>query len=287
MSKPNSIEMSSNDPVDVANPRYISLVVVEDSLNQRYYNKYNEPPNRERVTSFYSRVLDLDKLNSARKDVFETTEILENILSFLPAKNIFGVRRVSRLWNDIIAASIRLQEKMFLRLDNKPQEMWTVDEEHKIGANNFEKQYCHLNNTAMTFRRINDRPAWPRSVISPIALNPMLRRMYTNLPNVLRGLMRGPSEAATFTSWVDFLQHGKSDFWNTHLTGPPCLGASVVCLTLCFGRGWSDSGLTMRDVLKFAFEIRRGINCNSSDSTRWVHRHATMYDAIDAIKKKL
>jgi hypothetical protein len=167
----------------------------------------------------------------------------------------------------------------------------------------------------------------------------MLRRMYTNLPNVLRGLMRGPSEAATFTSWVDFLQHGKSDFWNKHLTDPPCLGASVVCLTLCFGRGpstahhagyehwvpadqlnrdpckgdgyfaekltlkdhaatacifpimrtylWSDSGLTMRDVLKFAFEIRRGINCNSSDSTRWVHRHATMYDAIDAIKKKL
>jgi hypothetical protein len=111
MSKPNSIEMASNDPVDVANPRYISLVVVEDSLNQRYYNKYNEPPNRERVTSFYSRVLDLDKLNSARKDVFETTGILENILSFLPAKNIFGVRRVSRLWNDIIAASIRLQEK--------------------------------------------------------------------------------------------------------------------------------------------------------------------------------
>jgi hypothetical protein len=61
----------------------------------------------------------------------------------------------------------------------------------------------------------------------------MLRRMYTNLPNVLRGLMRGPSEAATFTSWVDFLQNGKSDFWNTHLTDPPCLGASVVCLNLC------------------------------------------------------
>lgn len=47
--------------------------------------------------------------------VFNTTELLENILSLLPAKNLFGVIRVSKQFKSVIANCPALQETMFLR----------------------------------------------------------------------------------------------------------------------------------------------------------------------------
>jgi hypothetical protein len=90
MSQPSSIDMSSSDPVDVADPRYISLVMPGFGMDDRYFDQYDVPEEKKRITRFYPRVLDLAKLNLARKEVLETCKLLENILSFLPAKNIFG-----------------------------------------------------------------------------------------------------------------------------------------------------------------------------------------------------
>jgi hypothetical protein len=72
-----------------ADPRYISNIVVSDGPLPGSESK-------KRVTRFYPRALDPKALDNARKGVFETNELLEQILLFLPAKNIFGVRRVSK-----------------------------------------------------------------------------------------------------------------------------------------------------------------------------------------------
>lgn len=57
---------------------------------------------------------------AACKATFDTNELVENILAFLPAKNIFGVIRVSKSFKSVIDTSPTLQERMFLRLKSKP-----------------------------------------------------------------------------------------------------------------------------------------------------------------------
>lgn len=69
----------------IADPRYISNIVVPEGPLPGTESK-------KRVTRFYPRVLESNVLDNARKGVFETNELLEQILLFLPAKNIFGVR---------------------------------------------------------------------------------------------------------------------------------------------------------------------------------------------------
>lgn len=54
--------------------------------------------------------------HAACKATFDTTELVESILSFLPAINIFGVIRVSKGVKSVIDGSPALQERMFLRL---------------------------------------------------------------------------------------------------------------------------------------------------------------------------
>lgn len=50
--------------------------------------------------------------------VFNTAELLENILSFLPFKNLFGVMRVSKQFKSAIDNSPTLQRMIFLRLSS-------------------------------------------------------------------------------------------------------------------------------------------------------------------------
>lgn len=64
--------------------------------------------------------------DAARKAVYNTSELLESILVCLPPKTLFGVQRVSKQFQAIITTSIPIQEKMFLRLRNKPQQSWSL-----------------------------------------------------------------------------------------------------------------------------------------------------------------
>ncbi|TKA58976.1 hypothetical protein B0A55_10563 [Friedmanniomyces simplex] len=47
--------------------------------------------------------------------VFNTAELLENILLHMPAKSVFGAQRVCRQFRDVVATSVQLQRKLFLR----------------------------------------------------------------------------------------------------------------------------------------------------------------------------
>lgn len=52
---------------------------------------------------------------TARNAVFDTIELLEEILVRLPFKNLFLVQRVSRRFQEVITTSFQIQQKMFLR----------------------------------------------------------------------------------------------------------------------------------------------------------------------------
>lgn len=209
---------------------------------------------------------DLEEPCAAREEVFETTELMEHIISFLPMKKIFNVQRVSKRWNDVIAASPGIQEKMFLRLKTTPKDMY---EARKLG-------------------RVDAGQSKPGSgmiadMVTVVAPNPELRydefcRMrrfgVTCLTHGNSVVLRwGPAPIRECLSLLD-----------TYISDPPCKVAEV-CLTVRFKipadefgcpqskpeypiKIWvdgviasSESGLTFQDVLRAALYARRQTKC--------------------------
>lgn len=80
----------------------------------------------------------------ACSSVLAIPELLENILSFLPAKMVFRVQCVSQTWKSTIAQSVSIQERLFLRYQSKPQEVWAFSsvEDERGDTNSF---CCSLN----------------------------------------------------------------------------------------------------------------------------------------------
>ncbi|KAI7342145.1 hypothetical protein KC354_g16577 [Hortaea werneckii] len=54
-------------------------------------------------------------LSAARNAVLHTTELLENILYFLPMKDLLFAQRVCTKWRELIQRSVPLQEALFFR----------------------------------------------------------------------------------------------------------------------------------------------------------------------------
>ncbi|KAK5680189.1 hypothetical protein LTS10_007116 [Elasticomyces elasticus] len=80
-----------------------------------------------------------------RQAVFATAELIENILMNAPVKSIFGSQRVSRQFRDVVATSVNLQQRMFLR---PPQpvltEVWTLvpKSEDEEESEDSDEEYC-------------------------------------------------------------------------------------------------------------------------------------------------
>jgi hypothetical protein len=53
--------------------------------------------------------------------VLQTSELLEDILVHLPARNIFGVQRVSKSFRNVIESSVPIQQKLFRRKRQDPE----------------------------------------------------------------------------------------------------------------------------------------------------------------------
>lgn len=64
--------------------------------------------------------------DAPRQAALQTTEILENILSYLPNRNVFGVQRVCRQWKEVTAGSPTIQDKLFLKLRDETPETWIL-----------------------------------------------------------------------------------------------------------------------------------------------------------------
>ncbi|KAI6795034.1 hypothetical protein KC361_g5256 [Hortaea werneckii] len=85
---------------------------------------------RRRRTKFgnSSMITRSQTLSAARNAVLHTTELLENILYFLPMKDLLFAQRVCTKWRELIQRSVPLQEALFFR----PRELgiyWKLVEE--------------------------------------------------------------------------------------------------------------------------------------------------------------
>jgi hypothetical protein len=59
--------------------------------------------------------------------VFETSELLESIISCLSPKELLDAQRVSKLWKNVVAGSPSIQEKLFMRREDRAQEIWVME----------------------------------------------------------------------------------------------------------------------------------------------------------------
>jgi hypothetical protein len=202
-----------------------------------------------------------EEARSARQDVFETIELLENIVSFLPAEKIFNIQRVSKQWKAVIAASPSIEEKMFLRLKTAPKETY---EPHALGWRISALQY-HRRPSAFTLVTLNHQLRH-----DPIC---SLRRW---------GLTCAGHERRVMVQWGPAPIRQCHSLFDTYICDPPSKRAEV-CLTVSFKkevRGASDSdtkyptkiwvsnvtaksesGLTFQDVLRAALNAHGQTEC--------------------------
>lgn len=148
--------------------------------------------------------------DAARKAVFNTSKLLESILVCLPPKTLFGVQRVSKQLQAIISTSIPIQEKMFLRLHNTPQQGW-------------------LNKTNATANRLHwyftesADPLLQKSLRIPTQLNPLLDLCSKELSCAERTGWEpevaelAPNQPISLAS----LKHRTSSILNTYISDPP------------------------------------------------------------------
>lgn len=97
----------------------IKVVSDTETIDHEHLNQDTEVSDTHTIDH---ETIDLDNPRSACQRVFETTELLEHVISFLPMKKIFTIQSVSKQWRDVIATSPSIHEKMFLRLKTTPKE---------------------------------------------------------------------------------------------------------------------------------------------------------------------
>jgi hypothetical protein len=221
-------------------------------------------------------------LNPARQAVLNTTELLENILSYLPFQDLFVFQRVSRQWGAAISAAPGLQQKMFLRPQSATlKETWALEGDDKLGVY-YERlagvlKFHHVNSSQTTL----DSRYSPRI---PITLNPALGLLNLDAPAVERAFKGGREVVRVFCRPAAVRKH--SSFLKMLVSDPPCRvarGAALVKFDQYYGNNRSsgrtrlaakmkesgryhvesDAGLTMGDCLRAAFEVRDDDHCRT------------------------
>jgi hypothetical protein len=193
-------------------------------------------------------ITDSKALVAARQQVFETTELLENIISFLPMRKIFTVQCTSKQWKAVIATSPGLQEKMFLRLKTTPKRTF---EPCAVG-------WC---------RDVLERPT-PASV-TLVTLNPEFRYAYDYSPRRFGTICVGHGVKINL-EWGPAPIRYHSNLLDTYVSDPPCKKVDVGLRVNFRDRAtkfptdvWVDciatnleKGLTIGDTLRAALSAR-------------------------------
>jgi hypothetical protein len=220
---------------------------------------------------------------TACSTVLSTTELLEQILSFLPFKKIFITQQVSKYWKEVIADSRDIQQKLFNRLSAKPRELWAL----------FEREYRYSDTESAETRRFTGLQEYsmrkvdqPEHYVFPhtfliVDLNPMMtmdtgpfaRRQLPAFKGTFRDYANTRKEKIGYTGTFAALKQRAT----MYLSDPPCLNAYFDISTfyrdadaspttfpikvyLAGSNLNSDTGLKVEHVLK-AISSDKGSSC--------------------------
>jgi len=160
--------------------------------------------------------------------VLDTTELLECILSHLPPKQIFGVQRVAQLWKDVIARSPGIQEKLLLKLQNKPAELWALFE-YDLRCEDARMKVRMERITPDVKPNLCYGTAGGRK-FTPVVLNPFLQLVKGPNDEAIRNTIcdRARYRIPEITQFCNGLAFDlNSNLLDTYVSDPPCTRAHV------------------------------------------------------------
>jgi len=185
---------------------------------------------------------DLER-RKACNTVFTTVEILEGILECLPAQTFFTVQRVNKLFHETIAVSLRIQRKMFLRIDNDHSIVWSAE-------------YMDIGNWCLKQMPASSRRAG--GAVTPVVLNPCLERVRGPDITAIGAFLGGCENlCVTFHHVFSLQQLEQQSFGKGFFSDPHC---KTIQVTLSFRLGFtgfiavramvkSDTPLTIAEVI--------------------------------------
>jgi hypothetical protein len=156
--------------------------MLEKVLKANASSEVNLAPTRRITRCITHRMI----TDMPRRAALDTTEILENVLSFLTPVSLFGLQRVSRQWRDLIGSSPLLKEKMFLRVSPRTPDIWrfinpkpypTIDWHRDMlpGLPYFAGQgFRNASVTEVESRAWSTSPGETQHLYTPVSLNPFL-----------------------------------------------------------------------------------------------------------------
>lgn len=95
---------------------------------------------------------------TATEQVFETAELLEQILLQLPMEDVFCVLRISRLWQNLISSSITLKRKLWIQPLLPPVSPLSFS--LPFNSPHYSEQFT-LNPLVTNTNRLSKCPVWP------------------------------------------------------------------------------------------------------------------------------
>lgn len=258
-------------------------------------------------------------LDSTRRAVLTTSELLEDVLSYLSPRQLFSFQRVSRQWRGVIAGSPELQEKMFLRQSATPKESWILDGYTKYGfVRDIDAYRMHVEHLGVPkFRRIDGskhRFMIPPILTIPLNLNPIMRlvdcvpiaenRYVLHWRDPLSGVASMPAVARVCIAWKDTVSIcvspsaicGHSSLLDVCISDHPCRIAECVVLVKFSAnmptnrpepepvkgfRVESSAGLTIGDVVMAASESAGENYCSFDNGFLWKDLRTELKDMID------
>jgi len=178
-----------------------------------------------------TRACSARRAEKSAKAVFNTTELLEQILLNLPAKNVFAVQRVNTFFRDVIRGSISIRRALFL----EPLSEQTIWKLQYIDGRDFDSYKDYVWNVGdVTFvpcQSADDdgaaRQTKNTTYATPVRLNPLLKDT-TGYEESL-DLLADPSwsgNSAIFSLAFKMSLAGVPSWRDTYITAPPCKTAT-------------------------------------------------------------
>jgi hypothetical protein len=237
-----------------------------------------------------------------KQKVFETYELTEHILVFLPPRDIFVCQRISKAFKTVIDDSHKIQELMFLRLTRAPRQTWQLESvDTKINGHG--EGIMSVDPAAgaalLKLPRVYvpqvQHSVKPHLTLTPAYMNPVLLRSLVfngreRNPNTLSRsrcgyIMIMPDDCILCRPQClkrknilrDFKQHWS--LLDTYLTDPPCRQAWITYRALRVPSRISriefsgllevETGITMGHVLNAPYTVRGVAEFERVVLTKW------------------
>ncbi|RMY57543.1 hypothetical protein D0863_12594 [Hortaea werneckii] len=232
--------------------------------------KAAEEPTTRRIT----RGMTTD---AARRAVFETAELLENVFIQLPPRKIFVIQRVCKQFRDVMATSVKLQQRLFLRSDGPEAQEWRVAAKDNADSPN--------NYWLRTYRFVESNYIAGADedvgvAFKPARLGHALKRPDLTSERKVSRAFYSTTQSVEFRRKIDYF--GESSLAKTYLTHPP-MQQAILRVTLSFK---SDSHMyysgrlevNKSDGLKIA-DVLHAIRCSKflDISRHWTAEQGAKY----------